>query len=252
MPSITIGSVAAAATIASSAVSVGSTLLGSGKQSGQIADGQAQANDAQTAALEQARSDLAPWRQSGETGLGKFEAMPQPGDLENYVKDHYEKSPGYDFALSEGLRAVDAGAAAKGMLRSGATLKGEEAFGQGLARQDYGNYYNRVKDDFGTYYNRLFDLSKLGENAAAKSGDASVATGQGIASTDAAAAGRQAQITGSETTNLNNAFGMGLGAVNKFLTSSPSVYSGGATNTISNPNVLGGSYQSSSNPDFNF
>lgn len=68
----------------------------------------------------------------------------------------YQQSPGYQWQLGEGLRAVDAGAAAKGMLRSGATLKAEQAYGSGLAAQD-----------FSSYYNRLFGLATQGQAAAA-------------------------------------------------------------------------------------
>jgi hypothetical protein len=44
----------------------------------------------------------------------------------------FQSSPGYQFQLEQGLRAVDAGASAKGMLRSGAT-QAEQKFGHGLA-----------------------------------------------------------------------------------------------------------------------
>src|SRR5215469_17865844 len=47
----------------------------------------------------------------------------------------FQTSPGYQWSLGQGLRAVDAGAAARGMLRSGAALKAEQTFGTGLADQ---------------------------------------------------------------------------------------------------------------------
>jgi hypothetical protein len=61
--------------------------------------------------------------------------------------DRFQTSPGYQFQMEQGLRAIDAGAAAGQRLpgvRSGATLKAEETFGQELANQDFGNYYNRL------------------------------------------------------------------------------------------------------------
>ena len=63
----------------------------------------------------------------------------------------FHTSPGYQFQLDQGLRAVDAGAAANGLLRSGAALKAEQTFGTGLADKEFAP----------DYYNRLFDLSKL-------------------------------------------------------------------------------------------
>jgi hypothetical protein len=88
--------------------------------------------------------------------------------------------------MDQGLRAVDAGAAAKGFGRSGATLKAEQTFGQGLADQD-----------FNTYYNHLFDLSKLGESAATGSAAASQNTGTGMAQTDLSLGSAQTSIYGN-------------------------------------------------------
>ncbi len=113
----------------------------------------------------------------------------------------FHTSPGYQFQLDQGLRAVDAGAAAQGFGRSGAVLKAEQAFGSGLADQSF-------KD----YYNRLFDLSKLGESAASGQASASQATGTGIAQTDLSEGSAQTSIYGNlgkgiaDTTNnyMNN------------------------------------------------
>jgi hypothetical protein len=65
-------------------------------------------------------------------------------DAAKAAMDRFQTSPGYQFQMEQGLRGIDAGAASTGMLRSGATLKAEETFGQGLANQDFGNYYNRL------------------------------------------------------------------------------------------------------------
>lgn len=53
-------------------------------------------------------------------------------------------SPDYQFRLSEGLKASDRSAAANGMLLSGAQQKALSRYGQGLASQEYGNYWNRL------------------------------------------------------------------------------------------------------------
>ena len=98
--------------------------------------------------------------------------------------------------MDQGLRAVDAGAAAKGLLRSGATLKAEQTFGTGLADQEFTNYYNR-----------LFDLSKLGENAAGGTAQASTAAGTGMAQTDLSLGSAQTSIYGNAAKGLGDAFG---------------------------------------------
>jgi hypothetical protein len=52
--------------------------------------------------------------------------------------------PGYQFAMDEGLGAIDRSAAARGMSRSGATLKALQRYGTGLADQTYGNQLQRL------------------------------------------------------------------------------------------------------------
>jgi hypothetical protein len=54
------------------------------------------------------------------------------------------QSPAYQFRLNQGIGAIDAGAAAKGMLGSGNRMMELEQFGQGLASQEYDNQFNRL------------------------------------------------------------------------------------------------------------
>lgn len=82
------------------------------------------------------RSDLAPWREAGGAAIQAGAAMLQPGY-------DYTTSPGYQFRFGEGQRAVESGAAAKGMLMSGGTLKDLVRFGQGTAAQDFNDQFNR-------------------------------------------------------------------------------------------------------------
>ena len=52
--------------------------------------------------------------------------------------------PGYKFRLSEGMKALDRQAAARGGLISGNALKATQRYGQDLASQEFGNAYNRL------------------------------------------------------------------------------------------------------------
>lgn len=56
----------------------------------------------------------------------------------------FQKTPGYDFQLSQGMDALQSTAAARGGLMSGATMQAAQTFGQGLANQEYGNYLARL------------------------------------------------------------------------------------------------------------
>ncbi len=57
----------------------------------------------------------------------------------------FTTTPGYQFAMQQGTNAMQNGAAAKGGLLSGATLKGLQTYGQGTAEQYYNDYMNRLQ-----------------------------------------------------------------------------------------------------------
>lgn len=56
----------------------------------------------------------------------------------------FYQSPDYQFALSQGVRGTDAGAAARGMLDSGATRKAEITYAGNLASGQFNNYAQRL------------------------------------------------------------------------------------------------------------
>lgn len=56
----------------------------------------------------------------------------------------FRETPGYQFQLTEGTRALEGSAAARGGLLRGSQLARLQEFGQGLADQTYGEYYNRL------------------------------------------------------------------------------------------------------------
>jgi len=122
--------------------------------------------------------------------------------------------PGYEFAQSEGVQALDRGAAARGMLNSGRGSKDLLRFGTGLADSTYGNQLQRLMglnqqgmaatgQQVATQASGL--QGQLGARTTAYGGDmtASGTIGQGdIAAANARAAGSQ---------NLLNAGMNGIG-----------------------------------------
>ena len=177
--------VAGSVALAGAAVSAGSGLIGSAMQSGAVSG----ANSSAQAALGQQLNNLAPYRQAGLPAVqAQQDLLGLNGqDAANAAMANYQTSPGYQWQMQQGLRATDAGAAASGMLRSGAALKAEQTFGQGLANSD-----------FGTYYNRLAGLSTLGANAAA--GSAQTAGQQ--AQADIGAGTAQSSIYGNTASGI--------------------------------------------------
>lgn len=92
----------------------------------------------------------------GSSGGGPFTA-PSLEDAQN--------SPGYQFALQQGLQGIQRSAAARGTLLTGGTLKALQQYGTGLADQTYGNVFNRALQTNTTNFGHLYDLSKLGVDA---------------------------------------------------------------------------------------
>jgi hypothetical protein len=76
------------------------------------------------------------------------------------------QDPGYAFRLKEGLKAVDAQAAARGGLISGAALKASQRFGQDMASQEYQNAFNRYQTTRQNTLSPYQSLQGVGFNAA--------------------------------------------------------------------------------------
>jgi hypothetical protein len=74
--------------------------------------------------------------------------------------------PGYGFRISEGLKAVDRQAAARGGLISGNALKASQTYGQDMASQEYTNAYNRFQTSRAGTLSPLQALQGVGFNAA--------------------------------------------------------------------------------------
>ena len=113
-----------------------------------------------------------PWRQAGMNALAQMQAerAGMPPAFTGQVD--LSQDPGYAFRLSEGMKALERSAAARGSLLSGGTLKGIERFGQGLASQEYQNAYNRALTQYNAAvqreamgYNRLAALAGVGQTA---------------------------------------------------------------------------------------
>lgn len=113
--------------------------------------------------------------------------------------DFYQ-SPDYMFRLSQGLGGVDAGAASRGSLDSGATRKAEIAYAGNLASGEYSNYANRLaaiagvgqtaaNTDAATGASTATNISNIAQNAANNQASSYLAQGQGYANAISQAAG---------------------------------------------------------------
>jgi hypothetical protein len=104
-----------------------------------------------------------PFRKAGEEALNKL--IPLSSNYTPFGMSQFQADPGYGFRLSEGMKALDRTAAARGGLLSGATLKGAQRYGQDLASQEYTNAFNRYQTERNAQLNPLQSLAGLGQTA---------------------------------------------------------------------------------------
>ena len=104
--------------------------------------------------------------------------------------------PGYQFGMEQGTRALNSGAASRGMTYSGA---------QGKALQRYGNDYAGSKLD--QSFNRLASVAGIGQTA----NTVGAATGQNYASNTGQTLQGMGNARGSGYVGASNAWNHGIG-----------------------------------------
>lgn len=116
-----------------------------------------------------------PFRQGGIRSLNELQRqLGLAGDassagygglMRNFGMQDFQADPGYAFRLSEGNKALDRQAAARGGLISGAALKAAQGYGQDLASQEYQNAFNRYQANRGSVYGMLSGQGGVGQTA---------------------------------------------------------------------------------------
>jgi hypothetical protein len=140
--------------------------------------GQAQADAANNAAqlsndqFQQTRTDQMPWMDAGKRALTKLEGAV---DYTPFGMDQFNADPGYAFRLSEGQKALDSQAAARGGLISGNALRAATGYGQEMASQEYTNAFNRYQTERASKLAPLQSLAGVGQTTAANLGAAGAA-----------------------------------------------------------------------------
>jgi hypothetical protein len=174
------GSAVAGAVAGSAIVGAGASYLSSTAQAdaaGEASDAEVQANREniafQKAIFNQQREDAAPWREIGASSLKKLKQGVESGSYNPGSFDfNFEADPGYQFRKEEGMNALDASAASRGRLQSGAQARATTRYASNLASQEYGNAFNRSLTEYKTdasrkqgQFNRLASLSRVGQVA---------------------------------------------------------------------------------------
>lgn len=230
-----------AAAVAGSAVAgvasagVGAASAGSAAHAQAGAEKQAAFLEYQQA--QQTRQDLMPYTQMGYAGIPNLQGQyaQTQGDLTNaynltqaaipkpMTEDELVKTPGYQFALNQGLKQIQNSEAAKGLGLSGNAIRSAQDYTVGLAdktyldqfgvqqklfedqNQQFSNAWNKAHE----LYTQAYGPVALGESSAAKAGELTQ-SGVNQAGANIAGAG-QAQAAG--ITAMGNNISQGLNAI---------------------------------------
>lgn len=127
---------------------------------------------------------------AGNTARGyQLGALGLPGGVsQSDATAAFRDSPGYQFGLKTGENAVQTSAAAGGNLFSGKTLKDLSTFGQGMADQQFGNWYDRVGGISGAGQGAAGAAVNLGQNTGNNLSQLALGAGQNTASAYGSAA----------------------------------------------------------------
>lgn len=159
-------SFATAAMISGGAMLV-SSYMGS-QAAGDAAEAQLQGSRESTAAQERMfdkQNELQkPWREAGEQALNKL--TPLALNYQKFGMDQFQQDPGYAFRFSEGQKALDRQAAARGGLISGSALKAATRYGQDMGSQEYTNAFNRYQTERAAQLQPLQSLAGVGQTSA--------------------------------------------------------------------------------------
>jgi len=190
---------------------VGSALIG-GYASNRAASTQAaaaqQGIDAQERMFNRQTELQEPFRKAGEEALNKL--IPLASNYTPFGMNQFQQDPGYAFRLSEGMKALDRTAAARGGLLSGATLKGAQRYGQDLGSQEYQNAFNRYQIERNAQLNPLQSLAGVGQTATNTLTGAAGQMGQNLATGYGNVANARASGYVGGTNALTSALGTGL------------------------------------------
>ena len=147
------------AILGAAALTAGAGIYGASQARGAAntqANAAAQASDVQRQIFERQVELQEPFRKAGLAGQNRLLALLGLGedrsaaDFGKYASaefgaDKFKADPGYAFRMSEGMKALERSAAARGGLMSGATMKGIQRYGQDLASQEFTNAFNRYQ-----------------------------------------------------------------------------------------------------------
>jgi hypothetical protein len=217
----------AVAIVGAAVVGAGTSAISASKASKAQQEAAKQAQQTAESTFDKQAALQEPFRQAGLTaqeqimqllGVGGDKTAAGYGSLAKpFGTDQFQQDPGYAFRQTEGMKALERSAAARGGLLSGGTLKGIQRFGQDLASQEYGNAFNRYQVERSARLNPLQSLMGSGQSATNITTSAAGQEGQNIANAQYGAG----QARASGYIGVGNAINQGLGSIAGYYANQP-------------------------------
>lgn len=210
----------AAATALSAIASAGVGIYAANKAASAQTKAAQQASDTQMQMFDKQTALQEPFRQGGitsqnrlmdllglsqNTGAQGYGSAAQPFSQQQFTQD-----PGYAFRLSEGMKALEHSAAARGGLISGAAMKGAQRYGQEMGSQEYMNAFNRYQTERQALLNPLQSLMGAGQTSANTLSQAAQNTGNNISDLQTQAGNARASGYVGGANALTSALGNGV------------------------------------------
>jgi hypothetical protein len=191
---------------------------GADDASGAIKQATAMSVAEQEKMFQEMKQILAPYVGFGLESLDKFKsALPDLLKTFNPTMQQLEGTPGYKFALGQGLTAGQNKLTSMGLGNSGAAVQGAEQFAQGLASTTYQQAFNNDLTNRTTGYNMLMQPVQMGANAAAMQGNNAMTLGTNIGNTYSNEGNQLASIAMNNAAQQNQLLGTVVGGVLGFL-----------------------------------
>jgi hypothetical protein len=147
-------------------IMVGSTLL-QANQANKAAQTQSEAADRSIGLQErQYEENLRRQKPFYEAGVNALPELIKASRYTNFGPEQFQADPGYQFRLSEGTKALERSAAARGGLISGGSLKAAQRYGQDMASNEYTNAFNRYQAERQARLGPLQSLTGMGQTTA--------------------------------------------------------------------------------------
>jgi hypothetical protein len=190
----------AGAVLASSVIGSDAARSAGNKQ----ADAAKAASDLQYRMFQEQQATQKPFLEAGGRALTKLEGQV---DYKPFSYNAMTADPGYQFRLSEGMRALGRQAGARGGAVSGQSFKALQDYAQNAASGEYTNAFNRYQTERAARLNPLQSLAGVGQTAANTIGANAGTYGTNVG--NLMTSGAAAQAAGGM--GQAQAFGSGLG-----------------------------------------